>query len=79
MQCLINMLKSQFILSTNNIGHSVAEYIQYETQDVANGYEIENFCTQVDELKSRTELLAKRIQLLRSCLESSNLLQKELN
>jgi ubiquinone biosynthesis protein UbiJ len=63
---LLNMLQSQFILMTNNISHSFAEYIQYETRDIANPYEIENFCTQVDELKARTELLMKRIALLKT-------------
>lgn len=61
---LLNAFKSQILLMGGNFGHSIAEYLQYEKHLIVSNYEIINFCDDVDELKSRTELLIKRFELL---------------
>ena len=45
---------------------SISEYLLYETKDIVNKFAIEDFCNQVDELKSRVEILIKRINDIHS-------------
>ena len=49
-------------LVTQNAGLSTSQYVQHEAQIIADKYQIDDFCNQVDELKERTDLLTKRIE-----------------
>lgn len=60
----ITIIKNNLQLMTRNTSLSLTEYLQYETADIVSRYEIEHFCTSVDTLKEKTDLLIKRFNLL---------------
>ncbi len=55
---LVNYAK----MVSNNAGHSISQYVQYETNEVVDKYDLEKFSNEVDEVKSRYELLLKRVE-----------------
>ena len=57
----IKIIKNTLFLILNNAGQSTSEYLQFETMDIVNTYEIEKFCNDVDELKARVELFEKKL------------------
>lgn len=57
-------IKDYFILVNKNMATSVSEYLLYESRDIVTSLAIEEFCVEVDELKSRTDLLAKKVNQL---------------
>lgn len=59
---VINSLVNYAKLVANNTTVSTSQYLQYETSSVANKYEINQFCEDVDKLSSQTELLAKKVE-----------------
>lgn len=62
-------IKDYFILVNKNMATSISEYLLYETRDIVTGYAIEDFCTEVDELRTRADLLIKRINRPSKILE----------
>ncbi|MFN8770746.1 MAG: hypothetical protein ACK5Z5_05795 [Neisseriaceae bacterium] len=58
------IIKNNISLITQNIAQSVTEYLQYETTDIVNKYEIEQYCNQVDDLREKADIITKRINLL---------------
>lgn len=63
---LIEHLVSYAKLVSHNAGLSTSQYIQYEAEAIADKYQIEEFCNQVDELRERCDLLTKRVERLTS-------------
>lgn len=61
---IIDSLVSYAKLVSENATVSSSQYIQYEANSIANKYEIEKFCNDVDKISSQTELLAKRTERL---------------
>ncbi|MDD3266138.1 MAG: hypothetical protein PHC75_03020 [Burkholderiales bacterium] len=59
---IIDNLVSYAKLVANNASLSTSQYIQYETSSIANKHEVNQFCKQVDEVSSQTELLAKKVE-----------------
>lgn len=57
-------IKESFKLISGNMGGSIGEYMQYETGEIINRHRLENFCTSVDDLKTRTDILVKRVEKL---------------
>lgn len=57
-------IRNYFILISKNGGISISEYMQYETGNIINRHNIEKFCTNVDDVKIRTEILEKRLEKL---------------
>lgn len=55
-------IKNYFSHINSNMSRSFSEYMVYETGDIVNKHKIEQFCTNVDELKARTTLLEKKIK-----------------
>lgn len=47
---------------SNNAGDSISQYLQYESNEIVDKYDLEKFYQEVDEVKSRYELLLKRIE-----------------
>ncbi len=61
---LIKMIIAQIKLTSTNASQSISQYLLYETEDIADKYEIDKFCNAVDDVKARVELLNQRINLL---------------
>lgn len=59
---IIEQLVSYAKLVSHNASLSTSQYLQYEAEVIADKYEVEEFCNQVDELRSRYTLLAKRVE-----------------
>lgn len=57
-------IKNTLQLVFNNANNSISEYLQYETQNIVSRYEIDQFCVEVDEIRERTNLLEKHLNLL---------------
>jgi ubiquinone biosynthesis protein UbiJ len=53
-----------------SLGRSTGEYLSEETDALATATEIEEFCTQVDDLSAAVERLEARLHILRSSIES---------
>ena len=49
---------------SHNAGYSTSQYMQYEARIISDRYALEDFYRQVDELKERCALLAKRVERL---------------
>jgi ubiquinone biosynthesis protein UbiJ len=49
---------------SHNAGYSSSQYMQYEAEIISDRYALEDFYRQVDELKERCALLAKRVERL---------------
>jgi ubiquinone biosynthesis protein UbiJ len=64
LSAILIRLKITLKLLAKNATTSVAEYLLYESEDIAERYEIEQFCNDVDELKSQLDRLTQRINLL---------------
>lgn len=64
----IGTLKNTLLLFGKNASQSISEYLQYESKDIVNQYEIEQFCDAVDTLRERTDTLIKRINVLNNKL-----------
>ena len=60
----ITLLSGTLKLVTQNAGISIAEYLQYETNDVVCSSDVDNFCNSVDFLREKADLLMKRAELL---------------
>lgn len=61
---LITSIVSYAKLVANNATFSTSQYLQYEVALIANKYEIDEFCTLVDELRERCDLLSVRVNKL---------------
>lgn len=61
---LIESIVSYAKLVANNATLSTSQYLQYEVSVIANKYEVEEYCTQVDELRERCDLLTAKINKL---------------
>lgn len=61
---LITTIKNYLQLLAKNAATSISEYLVYETGDIVDRYTLEKFYTEVDQLKSRADLLSKRIAQL---------------
>lgn len=59
---IIQQLVSYAKLVSHNASLSTSQYLQYETEVIADKYEVEEFCNQVDDVRSRYTLLAKRVE-----------------
>lgn len=67
---LIEQLVSYAKLVSHNAGLSTSQYLQYETNAIADKYQIEDFCTEVDNLRERCDLLTKRVERYASSASS---------
>lgn len=54
-----------------HLGRDVAEYLQYESADLIDRYELEKFLAEVDTARDATERLAARVQRLALQLEKT--------
>ena len=61
---ILTALKNQMQLLSSNASHSISEYLLYESEDLVTRYEMEGFCTGVDDLSARTERLNAQINFL---------------
>jgi ubiquinone biosynthesis protein UbiJ len=59
---LTKMITNYLKLVGTNGTTSIKEYLLYETQDLVTVFENNQFCDEVDEIHSRTELLEQQIQ-----------------
>jgi ubiquinone biosynthesis protein UbiJ len=53
----------------DTLGRDAAEYVQEESRDVVNQYELETYMTSVDTLRSDVDRMDARIQRLQSQIE----------
>lgn len=47
---------------SDNAASSISQYVQYESNEVVDKFDLDKFSQEVDELNSRYELLAKRVE-----------------
>jgi len=59
---IVRGFSSWAINSIDSLTKTTGEYFQEETQDVVNSVEVERFVDEIDELRSDTERLEKRLQ-----------------
>lgn len=74
---LIEQLVSYAKLVSHNAGLSTSQYLQYETNAIADKYQIEDFCTEVDNLRERCDLLAKRVERYTSSASNASATNNE--
>jgi ubiquinone biosynthesis protein UbiJ len=65
-EIIFSAIKNHFVRMQINMVKSLSEYFVYETRDIINGFKIDDFCDNVDDLKSRTDILTKKIEKLRN-------------
>lgn len=61
---LLHSLVSYAKQVSHNASYSSSQYMQYEAEIISDRYALEAFYRQVDELKERCDLLAKRVERL---------------
>lgn len=61
---LVNILTNNLKQFTSNNSNTIKEYFMYETGDIINHFEMNQFCNDVDELYARYEHLEQQIKLL---------------
>jgi len=61
---IFSWLREHIKLVVTNASTSITEYLLYETEDIAERYEIAKFCNEVDELRNRVDVLTQRLNLL---------------
>jgi ubiquinone biosynthesis protein UbiJ len=61
---MLTRLRNYLQLVTANCSLSLSEYVQYEANAVGNKFELDQYCSEVDDLAMRVELLNKRIERL---------------
>lgn len=62
LEAQLNGLFQYLALLANNASYSTSQYIQYEIDFVTDKFTLDKFNDQVDELKDRCQLLAKRVE-----------------
>jgi ubiquinone biosynthesis protein UbiJ len=58
--------------AVDTLGRDAAEYVQEESRDVVNQFELEGYMSQVDELRSDVDRMEARIKRLRSSFEEKH-------